>query len=289
MTGFARVASSGAGWRWSWEARSVNGRGLDLRVRLPAGLDRLDHQARAAAQRRFQRGSLSLLLSLEPEGGPGEVTIDRARLDAWLALEAELRARHGLAPARTDGILALRGVVESRERTGTEVDASLDAPILASLEGALEGLAAARAEEGARIAPVLLGLLSEIEGLATRARGLAALQPEALRARLLQQLAELGSAVPPLAPERLAQEVALLASKADVREELDRLGAHVAQARALLGGEAQCGRKLEFLAQEFNREANTLCSKSSDLELTRCGLELKAAIDRLREQSANIE
>jgi uncharacterized protein (TIGR00255 family) len=289
MTGFARVASSGLGWRWSWEARSVNGRGLDLRVRLPAGLDRLDHQARAAAQRRFQRGSLSLLLSLEPEGGPGEVTIDRARLDAWLALEAELRARHGLAPARTDGILALRGVVESRERTGTEVDASLDAPILASLEGALEGLAAARAEEGARIAPVLLGLLSEIEGLATRARGLAALQPEALRARLLQKLAELGSAVPPLAPERLAQEVALLASKADVREELDRLGAHVAQARALLGGEAQCGRKLEFLAQEFNREANTLCSKSSDLELTRCGLELKAAIDRLREQSANIE
>jgi len=289
MTGFARVASSGLGWRWSWEARSVNGRGLDLRVRLPAGLDRLDHQARAAAQRRFQRGSLSLLLSLEPEGGPGEVTIDRARLDAWLALEAELRARHGLAPARTDGILALRGVVESRERTGTEVDASLDAPILASLEGALEGLAAARAEEGARIAPVLLGLLSEIEGLATRARGLAALQPESLRARLRQQLAELGSAVPPLAPERLAQEVALLASKADVREELDRLGAHVAQARALLGGEAQCGRKLEFLAQEFNREANTLCSKSSDLELTRCGLELKAAIDRLREQSANIE
>ncbi len=289
MTGFARAASSGLGWRWSWEARSVNGRGLDLRVRLPAGLDRLDHHARAAAQRRFQRGSLSLLLSLEPEGGPGEVTIDRARLDAWLALEADLRARHGLAPARTDGILALRGVVESRERTGTEVDVSLDAPILASLEVALAGLAAARAEEGARIAPVLLGLLSEIEGLATRARGLAALQPEALRARLLQQLAELGAAVPPLPPERLAQEVALLASKADVREELDRLGAHVAQARALLGGEAQCGRKLEFLAQEFNREANTLCSKSSDLELTRCGLELKAAIDRLREQSANIE
>jgi len=289
MTGFARAAASGSGWRWSWEARSVNGRGLDLRIRLPAGLDRLDHQARAAAQRRFQRGSLSLMLSVEPEGAPGEVTVDRARLDAWLALEADLRARHGLAPARTDGILALRGVVESRERNGAEVDEALDAPILASLEAALEGLAAARAEEGARIAPVLLGLLSEIEGLAARARGLAALQPDALRARMLQQLAEFGAAVPPLPPERLAQEVALLASKADVREELDRLAAHVAQARALLGGEAQSGRKLEFLAQEFNREANTLCSKSSDLELTRCGLELKAAIDRLREQSANIE
>jgi len=289
MTGFARAAASGSGWRWSWEARSVNGRGLDLRIRLPAGLDRLDHQARAAAQWRFQRGSLSLMLSVEPEGAPGEVTVDRARLDAWLALEADLRARHGLAPARTDGILALRGVVESRERNGAEVDEALDAPILASLEAALEGLAAARAEEGARIAPVLLGLLSEIEGLAARARGLAALQPDALRARMLQQLAEFGAAVPPLPPERLAQEVALLASKADVREELDRLAAHVAQARALLGGEAQSGRKLEFLAQEFNREANTLCSKSSDLELTRCGLELKAAIDRLREQSANIE
>jgi len=289
MTGFARAAASGSGWRWSWEARSVNGRGLDLRIRLPAGLDRLDHQARAAAQRRFQRGSLSLMLSVEPEGAPGEVTVDRARLDAWLALEADLRARHGGAPARTDGILALRGVVESRERNGAEVDEALDAPILASLEAALEGLAAARAEEGARIAPVLLGLLSEIEGLAARARGLAALQPDALRARMLQQLAEFGAAVPPLPPERLAQEVALLASKADVREELDRLGAHAAQARALLRGEAQSGRKLEFLAQEFNREANTLCSKSSDLELTRCGLELKAAIDRLREQSANIE
>lgn len=289
MTGFVRAAASGSGWRWSWEARSVNGRGLDLRIRLPAGLDRLDLQARAAAQRRFQRGSLSLMLSVEPEGAPGEVTVDRARLDAWLALEADLRARHGLAPARTDGILALRGVVESRERNGAEVDEALDAPILASLEAALEGLAAARAEEGARIAPVLLGLLSEIEGLAARARGLAALQPDALRARMLQQLAEFGAAVPPLPPERLAQEVALLASKADVREELDRLGAHAAQARALLRGEAQSGRKLEFLAQEFNREANTLCSKSSDLELTRCGLELKAAIDRLREQSANIE
>jgi len=289
MTGFVRAAASGSGWRWSWEARSVNGRGLDLRIRLPAGLDRLDLQARAAAQRRFQRGSLSLMLSVDPQGAPGEVTVDRARLDAWLALEADLRARHGLAPARTDGILALRGVVESRERNGAEVDEALDAPILASLEAALEGLAAARAEEGARIAPVLLGLLSEIEGLAARARGLAALQPDALRARMLQQLAEFGAAVPPLPPERLAQEVALLASKADVREELDRLAAHVAQARALLGGEAQSGRKLEFLAQEFNREANTLCSKSSDLELTRCGLELKAAIDRLREQSANIE
>ncbi|MFM8679894.1 MAG: YicC/YloC family endoribonuclease [Alphaproteobacteria bacterium] len=289
MTGFARAASSVSGGCWTWEARSVNGRGLDLRVRLPAGLDRLDHQARAAAQRRFQRGSLSLQLSLEPEGGPGEVTVDRARLEAWLARGAELRARHGLAPARTDGILALRGVVESRERTGAEVDEALDAPILASLDGALAGLAAARAEEGARIAPVLLGLLAEIEALASSARGLAALQPGALRARMLQQLAEFGAAVPPLSQERLAQEVALLASKADVCEELDRLGAHVAQARALLGGEAQCGRKLEFLAQEFNREANTLCSKSSDLELTRCGLELKAAIDRLREQSANIE
>ncbi|MFM8989275.1 MAG: YicC family protein [Alphaproteobacteria bacterium] len=281
MTGFARAASSGSGWRWTGEARSGTGRGLDLRVRLPAGLDRLDHQA--------LRGSLSLQLSLEPEGGPGEVTVDRARLEAWLALEAELRARHGLAPARTDGILALRGVVESRERTGAEVDEALDAPILASLDGALAGLAAARAEEGARIAPVLLGLLAEIEALASSARGLAALQPGALRARMLQQLAEFGAAVPPLSQERLAQEVALLASKADVREELDRLGAHVAQARALLGGEAQCGRKLEFLAQEFNREANTLCSKSSDLELTRCGLELNAPIARLREQSATIE
>ncbi len=270
----------------------MNGRGLDLRLRLPPGLDRLDQPARNAASRRFQRGSLSINLALTPVRAEGEVRVNRARLDEYVAIAQRLAHGSGLAPARVDGLLALRGVIEQAEEAG-EMDeaatAAFDAELLASLETVLDGLAQARADEGRRLAAILDDLLATVAALARQARGLAVLQPEALLARLRTQLAEIAAAAPALSPERLAQEAALLASKADVREELDRLDAHVQQARALTAGAAPAGRKLEFLAQEFNREANTLCSKSSDLELTRCGLELKATIDRLREQAANVE
>jgi uncharacterized protein (TIGR00255 family) len=292
MTGFARVGGSNAHWRWAWEARSVNGRGLDLRLRLPTGFDRLDQPARALASKRFQRGSISLNLALTPVAAEGEVRINRARLDGYVALAKELASQHGFAPARSDGMLALRGVIEVAE--GEDVEdpaavAALDAALLAALEATLDGLSRARADEGVRLAAILDDLLATIAQLAMHARGLAVLQPQALQARLSAQLAELAGGIPALTPERLAQEVALLANKADVREELDRLDAHVQQARELTAGAVPAGRKLEFLEQEFNREANTLCSKSSDLELTRCGLELKATIDRLREQAANVE
>lgn len=292
MTGFARVGSANARWRWAWEARSVNGRGLDLRLRLPPGFDRLDQPARNAVGKRFQRGSISINLTLAPVKAEGEVSINRARLEEYVAIARNLAQTNGLAPARADGLLALRGVIEQAEDAG-EMDeaaiAALDAELLASLEATLDALVRARADEGKRLAAILDDLLATVAALAGQARGLAVLQPEALQARLRAQLAEIAGAVPALPPERLAQEVALLAAKADVREELDRLDAHVQQARALTSGSAPAGRKLEFLAQEFNREANTLCSKSSDLELTRCGLELKATIDRLREQAANVE
>jgi uncharacterized protein (TIGR00255 family) len=292
MTGFSRAAGSDDAWRWAWEARSVNGRGLDLRVRLPPGLDRIDAAARGLATTRFQRGSLSLALVVEPTGGPGEVRIDHARLQAYLAIAAALQADHGIAPPRADGLLALRGVIEAGERgigDLAQTGPAFDTAVLETLAEALDGLARARAEEGARLSTVLGDLLREILGLVDRARVRAAAQPAALKTRMEQQLAELLGSVPSLPPDRLAQEVAVLATRADVAEELARLQAHVDQARALLAGGTGAGRKLEFLAQEFNREANTMCSKSSDLELTRIGLDLKAQIDRLREQAANVE
>jgi uncharacterized protein (TIGR00255 family) len=248
--------------------------------------------ARGLVTARFQRGSLSLILVVEPVGGTGDVRIDHARLQAYLAIAATLQADHGIAPPRADGLLALRGVIESGERgVGdlAQTGPAFDAAVLATLAEALDGLARARAEEGARLAVVLGDLLDAILDLVGRARGRAAAQPGALKARMEQQLAELLGSVPALPPDRLAQEVAVLATRADVAEELARLQAHVDQARALLAGGTGAGRKLEFLAQEFNREANTMCSKSTDLELTRIGLDLKAQIDRLREQAANVE
>jgi uncharacterized protein (TIGR00255 family) len=225
-------------------------------------------------------------------GGPGELRVDRARLAAYLELAAELQAVHGLAPPRVEGLLALRGVVDVAERGAMDFEQTgpaFDAALLETLDTALAALASVRVAEGARLAAVLSETLDAIATLATAARGIAAIQPAALRARLMQQVADLAGASPALSAERLAQEAALLAVKADVAEELARLDAHVAQARDLLASPAGAGRKLEFLAQEFNREANTLCSKSADLELTRIGLELKTQIDRLREQAANVE
>lgn len=289
MTGFARAAGNDAQWRWAWEARSVNGRGLDLRLRLPPGLDRLDQAARAATTKRFQRGSISLTLTLERVQAAVPLRLNRQRLDEYLGIMREVAATSGVAPARVDGVLALRGVIESSDdqiAEDAEALARFDAGLLASLDTALTALVGARAAEGARLAAVFDALLTAIADLSRQARGLAATQPETLRARLMAQLAELATTAQ---PDRLAQEVALLATKADVREELDRLDAHVEQARGLLAGSAPAGRKIEFLAQEFNREANTLCSKSTDLALTRLGLDLKVAIDRLREQAANLE
>lgn len=292
MTGFARSVGGDARWRWAWEARSVNGRGLDIRVRVPPGFDRLDQPARAAVTKRFQRGSVSLALTLEALTPELPTRINRARLDEYLTVARELAQTHGFAPARADGLLALRGVVEASDQTiisDPDMVAAFDAALLTALDESLDGLARARAAEGARLALVFEELLSTIAALAGDARRLAVTQPTALKARFDAQLAEFLGAATPVAPERLAQEVALLATKADVREEIDRLDAHVHQARALLSASAPAGRKLEFLAQEFNREANTLCSKSIDLLLTRCGLDLKVAIDRLREQAANLE
>ena len=290
MTGFAESAGSHDGLRWRWEAKSVNGRSLDLRLRTPPGYDGLEPPARRLAGERFQRGSFQISLTVETEASTRGLSIDAAALASAVRIAREVAAETGLAPARVDGILALKGVIVQDESESLDEKArgQRDAAILESLAVALDMLVKARGNEGAKLAALMNSQIGEIERLTQQAAGLAATQPEALRARLSAQLAELlvGAPVP---PDRLAQEVALLATRADVREELDRLTAHVQDARALMAQGKGVGRKLDFLAQEFNREANTLCSKSSDIALTRTGLALKAVIDQFREQAQNVE
>jgi uncharacterized protein (TIGR00255 family) len=290
MTGFAESAGSHEGLRWRWEAKSVNGRSLDIRLRTPPGFDSLEPPARMLATERFRRGSLQVSLMVEQQDGARGLKVDPAALASAIKLAREVAAETGLAPARIDGLLALKGVIVQEETAVLDPikRAERDAAVLKSLADALDALVRARGVEGAKLAALLTGQINDVERLTAEAAGLAAAQPEALRKKLAGQIADMlqgGS----LTEDRLAQEAALLATRADVREELDRLRAHVQDARALLAGGEAAGRKLDFLAQEFNREANTLCSKSSDIALTRTGLALKAVIDQLREQSQNVE
>ncbi len=291
MTGFARGGGSDGIYLWTWEAKSVNGRGLDVRCRMPPGLDQLDGLARAAASRRFARGTLTLSLTMAERIAARRLQVNREALAQVLALVDELGAKTNLAPPRLDGLLAVKGVVELGEQPAAseETVAARERAIVSTLEETLVTLAGSRAAEGAALAVTVLRLIDEIDALVAAAAAAAGAQPEAIRARLHGRISELLGDANPLPGERLAQEVALMVARADVREELDRLRAHAAQARSLLAEGGAIGRRLDFLAQEFNREANTLCSKSTDIELTRTGLALKAAVDQLREQAANIE
>jgi uncharacterized protein (TIGR00255 family) len=286
MTGFARAEAAKSERHWVWELRSVNGRGLDIRCRLPAGYDALDAPARAAAAERCRRGNVSITLTELREQRP-RLRINREALDQVIALTEELKGQVAAAPPQLDGLLALPGVIERVEID--EDPASHTELLLARLGEAFDALKAMRLAEGERLTALALGHIGEIERLTGAARTIAATQPGAIAERLTQQLTALLGQSPLPGPERLAQEAALLAAKADVREELDRLTAHVAAASALIQGGGAIGRKLDFLCQEFNREANTLCSKAADVELTRIGLDLKVAIEQLREQIQNIE
>jgi uncharacterized protein (TIGR00255 family) len=291
MTGFAENTGSHDGLRWRWEAKSVNGRSLDLRLRTPPGYDGLEQPARRIAAERFLRGAFQISLTVEPQDAVRGLTVDAAALASAVRIAREVAAETGLAPARIDGLLALKGVIVADEGAAAPdpvARAHRDAAILESLAAAFDRLVKERCSEGAKLAALMTAQIAEIERLVGEAGRLAAAQPEALRARLQAQLKELldGASV---SEERLAQEVALLALRGDVREELDRLTAHVQDARALITSGKGVGRKLDFLSQEFNREANTLCSKSSDIALTRTGLALKAVIDQFREQSQNVE
>ncbi|WP_342779222.1 YicC/YloC family endoribonuclease [Denitrobaculum tricleocarpae] len=290
MTGFARADGGDGSASWSWEIKSVNGRNLDLRCRLPNGYEDLDPVVRSTMSEAFARGNFQLNLSLDMGKQNTSFQINREVLDQIRDVIAELETEVPSAPARLDGLLGLRGVIEAVEDEETEEQIqSRKEAMKADLSSAIARLREARQEEGQRLDSVVRAMLERISDLISSAADLAAVQPDALRARLREQVAALLEASPALPEERLAQEAALLITKADIREELDRLRSHVEAAQELLKQAGPCGRRLDFLCQEFNREANTLCSKSSDVELTRIGLELKATIEQFREQIQNLE
>lgn len=293
MTGYADVADAAEGIGWTWEARSVNGRGLDLRLRLPEGFEALDPAVRAAAAKALSRGSLTVGLRLARGGAAAAPRLNEAVLDAVVdaaltAAEAASRRGLDLAPMTAADLLAARGVLEAEAVVPGE-DGALLARVAAGLDPLFAALAAVRAGEGRSLAAVIGGQLGRVAALVAAARETAAARAarsgELLRTRLEAVLA--GTAV--VDEARLAQELALLAVRADVTEELDRLEAHVAAARELLAAGGPVGRRLDFLMQEFNREANTLCSKSGAADLTAIGLDLKVLVDQMREQVQNVE
>jgi uncharacterized protein (TIGR00255 family) len=290
MTGFARADGVHGDTSWFWEVRSVNGRSLDIRLRLPSGLERLEAGTRSLCQEKLARGNCTVSLAVKRETGLMEIRLNEAALAQALAVAERARGLSDLKAARLDTLLAMRGVVETAEpQESEEEQAALTHALLAGLAAALDQLVRVRAAEGERLQRVIEKQLGTIEELVGRATAAVARQPEMLAARLKEQIARLSETGVSLEPERLHQEALLLAAKADIQEELDRLRAHVAAANELTASGEPAGRKLEFLAQEFNREANTICSKASDIEISRTGLELKSVIDQLREQVQNIE
>jgi uncharacterized protein (TIGR00255 family) len=290
MTGFARADGGQGAWTWAVEARSVNGRGLETRFRGPPGFDSLDRVAREASQSRFQRGQIGLTLQAKRAEGAGAIRINTEQLDRYLELANAYAAKGRTTPPSIEALLGLRGVLEaSDEADDPEAKGAIEAAMAASIAEALEGLKVSRMAEGAALLPVLSGLIDKVETLTESAETEAAGLPLVLKERFEKRMAELLADRSNL-DERIVQEAAVMATKADVREELDRLKSHVAAARILLAGaEPSNGRRLDFLTQEFMREANTLCSKSATTALTAIGLELKATIDQFREQVQNVE
>lgn len=289
MTGYARATGAAPGASFTCEVKSVNGRGLDVRMRLAPGFDAIEGDIRQLIGKTLSRGSITFTLNVERDGAGGDLLVNQQALATVLAALADLTGRVDADRPRLDGILGLKGVLEQRDRPmGPAAEEALASAILESVAQALVDLVLARRQEGAHIAAVLLERLDEIEALVARAEAHPARSRDAILTRLRQQLADITAdiAVP---DDRLAQEALLLATKADIREELDRLTAHIASARQLIAAGGPAGRRLDFLAQEFNREANTLCAKANAVELTAIGLDLKAAIDQLREQVQNIE
>jgi uncharacterized protein (TIGR00255 family) len=290
MTGFARTAGATGTVSWHWELRSVNGRGLDVRPRVPPGFETLEPRIREAVARRVSRGSLTVNLNVRRVHGQTEIRLNETALRQVLAAVETLRSTAAVGPPSAEALLNVRGVLELVEPEESEAEtAARTEAMLASLDVALEAMVRARADEGAHLEAVVARQLAEIERLVEAVERLPSRAPAAVRQRLREQVGRLMEAGATLDDARLYQEAALLAARVDVEEELKRLTAHVAAARELLGSKEPAGRRLDFLAQEFNREANTLCSKAYDAETTRAGLELKAVIDQMREQVQNIE
>lgn len=287
MTGFGRADAALGGWTWSVETRSVNGRNLEVRFRGPPGFDTLERLAKTAAQARLARGQVTIGIQAKRAEATSGLSVNQAVLDQYLRL-ANALAEEGATPPSADGLLALRGVLDvAEEDDDPDARAALEAAMAATVEQALDALKVSRQREGEQLRPVITDFIDRIETLVASAETEAGAQSAAIRERFTRRMTELAPDAPGL-EERVFLEAAALATKADVREELDRLTAHVASARTLLN-QPPSGRKLDFLMQEFMREANTLCSKSATTPLTAVGLDLKAVIEQLREQVQNVE
>ena len=291
MTGFARADGSTDGLSWIWEARSVNGRGLDVRLRLPPGYEALEIPAREAVAKRFARGSISLSLSIEKQQTNGAIRLNEQVLADVIKAADRVSTLSGATKPDAAQLLMIKGVLETSDQATEDAAAraSREKTILQSLEAALDKLGDARRAEGARLGGVIHDQISQIEQLAATVRASPSRAPEAVMTRLKDAIARLVDTTAALDDQRLHQEAVLIATRADVEEELQRLSAHVAAARDILAERGSVGRKLDFLAQEFNREANTLCSKANAVDITRLGLQLKTVIDQFREQVQNVE
>jgi uncharacterized protein (TIGR00255 family) len=290
MTGFARGHGMSGTYGWAWELKSVNAKGLDLRLRLPPGWDAVEAPVRGNATQLLARGTIYGTLTVERQGVAPVVRVNEPVLAAVLATLKGLSGRVQAAEPRLGGILALKGVVEVLyEDEHEEERGAAEAAVIAGFGATVTELVGMRRREGKALGQVLIQRIKEIGALAARAEAAPGRRPEAIKARIAEQVAMLLDASERFDPDRLHQEAILIASKADIREELDRLASHVAQVERLITDGGTIGRRLDFLAQELNREANTLCSKSNDVELTNIGLELKSVVEQFREQVQNLE
>ncbi|PZQ83346.1 MAG: YicC family protein [Ancylobacter novellus] len=290
MTGFARTQGSAGAWSWAWEIKSVNGKGLDVRLRLPGGWEGLEAGLKQIASRVLGRGSVNANLTMTRADAAVSVRVNEDVLRAIALSVGKVAADLNAPPVRLESLLNLKGVLEIAESEDSEAERrAAEQAVIAGFEAALGDLVAMRAQEGAALGLVLNERLDAIAALTAQAEANPTRQAEAIRAKLAEQIRVLMDTGANFDPDRLHQEALMLASKVDVREELDRLVAHVAAARAMLGEGGAVGRKLDFLAQEFNRETNTLCSKANDVSLTAIGLELKGVVEQFREQVQNIE
>jgi uncharacterized protein (TIGR00255 family) len=290
MTGFARGQGESNGYAWTWEIKSVNAKGLDLRLRLPAGWDAIEAQVRSKTGEMLSRGTVYATLSVERHGKSPVVRLNEDVLSAVLGTVKALAGRLDADRPRLDGILAIKGVVEVVDAEEDEDERrAAEAAVVSGFSEVLASLTASRRREGDALGRILSARLGEIASLISRAEAAAARRPDAVRQRIADQVAALLESSDRFDPDRLHQEAVLIAARADVREELDRLAAHVEQAQTMVTKGGSVGRRLDFLAQEFNRESNTLCAKANDLELTNIGLDLKGVVEQFREQVQNLE
>lgn len=290
MTGFARSHGSSGPYTFEWELKSVNAKGLDFRMRLPAGWDEIEALARKRASELLSRGTVYANLTVKRTDAAGAVRINDDVLAAVLKISADLAARTGAAPPSVDGLLGIKGVIEVAEpQTDEAQEQAAKQAVAAAFEQALTALVDMRKREGATLGDVLTQRMDEIEALAKAAETAPGRKPDAIKAKLAEQIAALLETSERFDPDRLHQEALLIATKADIREELDRISSHVAQARELLTKGGAVGRRLDFLSQEFNREVNTCCSKSNDLDLTNTGMQMKNVVEQFREQVQNLE